>query len=113
MGAGRDLEKDAINELIKGFSRLVGATEKVPHPGWSGARPAHPLWLTGLLCQALETAVHHGWSPAAAAAGELSRATCSGTARLGFWPSVFQVGRSCVCWLCCQGFLHNKFFCFI
>lgn len=113
MGAGRVLGKDVINELIKGFSRLVAATEKEPHPGWSDAHPARPLSPTGLLHQALGTTVHHGLSPAAAAARELSHAACSGIARLGFWPSVFQVGRSCVCWSCCQGFLHNKFFCFI
>ena len=105
--------KDMINELIKGLSRLVAATEKVPHPGWSDAHPARPLLLTGLLRQALGATVHLGLSPAAVAAGELSHATCGGIAHLGFWPFVFQVGRSCVCWLCCQGFLHNKSFCFI
>lgn len=53
MGAESVLEKDTINELIKSFSKLVAATEKVPHPGWSDAHPTHPLLLSGMLQEAL------------------------------------------------------------
>lgn len=112
MGAGSVLGKDMINKVIKGFSRLVAATEKEPHPGRSNAHPTRPPSLTGLLHQALGTAVHRDLLLAAAVAEELSNAPCSGIAHLGFWPSVFQFGRSCVCWSCCQGFLQ-KSFCFI
>lgn len=81
MGAESVLGKDTINELIKGFSKLVAATEKVPHPGWSDAHPTHPLLLSGMLQEALGLAVHPGPAPAA---GELSHATCGGIACLGF-----------------------------
>lgn len=33
MGAGSVLGKDVISELIKSFSKLAAATEKVPHTG--------------------------------------------------------------------------------
>lgn len=66
-----------INELIKSFSKLAAATEKVPHPGWSDAHPTCPLLLSGMLQQALGLVVQPG-------AGGLSRAARGGIACLGF-----------------------------
>lgn len=78
MGAASVLGKDVISELIKSFSKLAAATEKVPHPGWSDV---HPLLLSGVLQQALGLVVHPRLAPGA---GELSHATCGQSAHLGF-----------------------------
>lgn len=98
MGAGSVLGKDKINKVIKGFSRLVAATEKEPHPGRSNAHPARPPSLTGLLHQALGTAVHRDLLLAAAVAEELSNAPVQWDCSFGFLAICFPI-RKVMCML--------------